>query len=129
MTGYALLKAVHVGCAALSVAGFALRWGLMLRGSPWLRSRIARTAPHVVDTVLLASAVAMAWQIGTVPDWLAAKIVALLVYIVLGSIAIRRGPTMPVRAAAGVAALLTFGYIVSVALAKSPLGPLSAPAG
>ena len=129
MTGYALLKTLHVGCATLSLAGFALRFGLMLRASPWLRSRIARTAPHVVDSVLLASALAMAWQIGTVPGWLAAKILALLVYIVLGSIAIKRGRTMPVRAAAGCAALLTFGYIVSVALSKSPLGPLSALAG
>lgn len=129
MTGYALLKAVHVGCAAISLSGFLLRFALMLRESRWLATRLARTLPHVVDTVLLASALAMAWRIGAVPGWLAAKIVALLAYIVLGSIALKRGRTKVARSLAGCVALLTFAYIVSVALSKSALGPFSGLAG
>jgi uncharacterized membrane protein SirB2 len=57
---YLLLKQVHVVCASLSIAGFALRGALMLRASLLLQSRLARVAPHIVDTVLLASASALA---------------------------------------------------------------------
>lgn len=126
---YLLLKTVHVGCATLSIAGFVLRFALMLNGSPMLGTRVARVLPHVVDTVLLASAIAMAWQLGGVPAWLAAKIVALLVYIVLGAIAIRRGRHRGVRVLAGIAAIAVFAYIVSAAVAKSPLGFIGALAG
>lgn len=125
MLSYAVLKAIHVGCATLSISGFVLRFGLMLADSPALKSRVARVLPHVIDTALLASALAMAWQLGALPAWLAAKIVALLAYIVLGAIALKRGRTRGSRIAAGVAAIVVFGYIVSVALAKSPLGVFS----
>ena len=122
---YALLKGIHVAFAVLSLLGFVLRFGAMLRGAAWLSSRPARTLPHVVDTVLLVSAIALAWKMDAVPGrdaWLTAKIVALLVYIVLGSIALKRGRTMTIRAGAGIAALVVFWYIVSVARGKSVLG-------
>lgn len=124
---YALLKGIHVACAVLSLLGFVLRFGARLRGAAWLSSRTARTLPHVVDTVLLGSAIALAWKMDAVPGreaWLTAKIVALLVYIVLGTIALKEAPgrTMATRAGAGIAALLVFGYIVSVARGKSVLG-------
>ncbi|MCL4746898.1 MAG: SirB2 family protein [Burkholderiaceae bacterium] len=125
---YATLKATHVGCAALSIAGFVLRWGLMLVDSALLRARAARVLPHVIDTVLLASALLMAWQLRIDPreaPWLAAKIIALLAYIVLGVIALRRGRTRLVRALAGGAAIAVFAYIVSVALSRSALGFLA----
>jgi len=81
---------------------------------------------HVIDTVLLASALWLAWQLGRdAAPWIAAKVVALLLYIVLGSIALRRGRTPGIRIAAFFAALATFGYIVSVAIAKSPWGALA----
>lgn len=126
MLAYPLLKAIHVACATLSIAGFVLRFTLMLRGSPALHSRVARVLPHGVDTLLLASALAMAWQIGALPGWLVTKIVALLAYIVLGTIALKRGRTHAGRVVAGVAAIAVFGYIVSVALTKSSLGLLGA---
>lgn len=122
MSAYQILKHVHVTSAALSIAGFVLRYLLMLGRSPMLGSRAARVLPHVVDTVLLASALAMAWMIGALPGWLIVKIVALLAYIVVGSIALKRGRTMASRAAAGLAAIAVFAFIVSVALTKSPLG-------
>ena len=82
--------------------------------------------PHGVDTVLLVSALLLAWQIGRgAAPWLAAKVVALVVYIVLGTIALKRGRTPAIRAGAFVLALATFGYIVSVALTKSPWGALA----
>jgi len=121
---YLLLKQVHVASAFLSIAGFAARGVLMLRDSRLLQSRFARIAPHVVDTVLLASAVALAWQSGQYPfvqSWLTAKVVALLAYIALGTVALKRGRTKTVRAIAFAAALAAALYIVAVALACNPL--------
>jgi len=82
--------------------------------------------PHVVDTALLASALWLAWQLGRdgAGGWLVAKVVALLVYIGLGTIALKRGRSKGVRTAAFVAALAAAGYIVSVALTRDPRGPL-----
>lgn len=57
-----------------------------------------------------------------VHDWLTAKVLGLIVYIILGSIALKYGPTKPIRAMAWVAALAVFGYIVSVALTHTPRG-------
>jgi len=118
---YFAIRTLHVACAVLSIAGFAARGVLMLLDSPVLRARLVRVAPHVVDTVLLASAVWLAWFLGQVPfahGWITAKVLALLAYIVLGSIALRRGRTKAVRVAAFGAALATVGYIVAVALTR-----------
>lgn len=128
MIDYALLKAVHVGCAALSLAGFVLRFAWMLVDSPMLRRRATRVLPHGVDTLLLVSAVLLALHWGAQPwrdGWLPAKIIALLAYIGLGIFALRRGKDRRTRLLAGGAAILCFLYIVSVALAKSALGPFA----
>ena len=125
---YLAIKSVHVGCAALSITGFAVRGGLMLADSPLLQSRFARIAPHVVDTVLLLSAIWLAWTLGQVPfvhGWLTAKVIALIAYILLGAVALRRGRTKAARATAFAAALLTAAYIVTVALTRDPRGPLA----
>jgi uncharacterized membrane protein SirB2 len=122
---YLLVKQVHVACAVLSVAGFALRGALMLRESALLQSRIARVAPHVVDTLLLVSAIALAWQSGQYPfaqSWLTAKLLALIAYIVLGTIALKRGRTRAARIVAFVLALATALYLFSVALTRRPAG-------
>jgi uncharacterized membrane protein SirB2 len=81
--------------------------------------------PHVVDTVLLASAVVLAWQLRLSPlaaPWLAAKIIGLVVYIALGMVALRFGRTLRTRATALAAAVAVFAWIVSVAFTKDPRG-------
>lgn len=80
--------------------------------------------PHVIDTVLLASAVAMVMMIRQYPfvaSWLTAKLIALLAYIGLGMMALRHGATRRTRIAAWLAAQAVFAYIVFVALTRSPL--------
>lgn len=122
---YLALKAVHQAAVALSIGGFFARGLAALRGAGWVRSRLARTLPHIVDTVLLVSALAMAWMLRLTPGnapWLAAKIVGLVLYIVLGAVALRPGRALSIRASAFVLALAVFGWIVSVAILKSPLG-------
>lgn len=121
---YATLKTIHVASVAVSLSLFALRGAWMLAGSERLRHRWVRVLPHVVDTVLLASAVAMTVIARLDPahhPWLLAKIAALVLYVVLGSVALKRGRTRATRIAALVAALAVFGYIVAVALTKNPL--------
>ena len=121
---YLLIKQTHVVCAALSYAGFFVRGIWMLRGSTLLERRWVRMLPHVVDTLLLASAIALAVMSGQYPfvhGWLTAKLVALVLYIGLGMMALRPGRPRPLRIAAWIGAQGVFLYIVWVALARNPL--------
>ena len=120
---YVGLKWLHVACAVTSGAGFLARGALMLAGSPLLRARFVRIAPHVVDTLLLAAAIAMATLARLSPlahPWLAAKIIGLVAYIVLGAIALRRGRTKRMRVIALMAAVFVFAYVVGTALQRDP---------
>lgn len=122
---YLALKHLHMACVALSGGFFFLRGVLMLRASPLLASRPARVLPHLVDSLLLATAVTLALWSGQYPyqqDWLTAKVLGLLLYIGLGTVALKRGRSQRVRLAAWLAALAVFGYVVSVALTKNPAG-------
>lgn len=119
-----LLKIIHLGAVVVSFALFFLRGVWLLRGSPVMQQRWVKVAPHSVDTVLLASAIALAWQLGVTPfnsPWLTAKIVALLVYIGLGMLAFRFARTTAQRLTAWLGALLVFGYIVAAAITHDPL--------
>ena len=125
---YLILKATHVAAVALSGAGFIARGLGHFTGAPWVASRAERTLPHLVDTVLLASAVGLAYLLQLSPlatPWLLAKVAGLCVYVGLGSVALRFGRTRSTRIAAWLASLLVFGYIVSVAISKDPRGPLA----
>ena len=124
-SAYLFVKYLHVACVVVSLAGFAVRGALMLAGSPLLGTRFVRVAPHVVDTALLASAAWLAWFVGQYPfvhGWLTAKVLGLVAYIVLGTIALKRGRTRTIRVAAFAAALASAGYVVSVALTRDPAG-------
>ncbi len=117
----AALKHLHVTCVALSYLLFLLRGVWMLRDSPLLRRRWAKIAPHAVDTLLLASAITLAWRLGLSPlahPWLMAKIIALVLYIGLGFVALRFGRTRTVRLTAWLLGQGAFFYIVAVALTK-----------
>jgi uncharacterized membrane protein SirB2 len=128
MTSYSAIRQLHVAAAAMSLALFLLRAVWMLASPSRLQMRWIRIVPHAVDTVLLGSAIWLAWQLGAAGTggWLTAKVIAVLVYIAAGTVALKRGRTPGIRIAALIVALTTFAYIVSVALAKSPLGFLSA---
>ena len=111
---YATIKLVHQSAVALSVSGFLVRGMASFVGAGWVRSRAARSLPHVVDTVLLLSALTLAWMLRLTPGsapWLLAKVVGLVVYVGLGVVALRPGRALAVRATAWVAALATVGWI------------------
>lgn len=119
-----MLKSIHIASVILSGSLFFLRSIWLMRGSPVMQQRWVRIAPHSIDTVLLTSAILLAWQLGYSPfnaPWLAAKIIALLLYIGLGMLAFRFAKSNSARLYAWLAALITFAYIVAVASTHDPL--------
>ncbi len=121
---YLALKYLHVACVVLSGLGFTLRGWWMLNDSPRLKARLVRVAPHVIDSLLLGSALVMAWQSSQYPfaqSWLTAKFFGLLAYILCGTMALKRARTKGRRVVFLVLALLAYAYIVGVALTRNPL--------
>lgn len=118
------LRILHVSAATLSLALFLLRGAWMLADSPLRNARWTKIVPHVVDTVFLGAGIALAVKWAQFPfahDWLTAKVFGLIAYIILGSVALKRGRTPAIRATAFFAALVVFAYIVGVARARHPL--------
>lgn len=119
MNSYVIAKNLHVASVVVSVCLFLLRGYGVFRNSGWVGTALARVLPHVVDTVLLGSAIWLAVILGQYPlqqPWLTAKVVGLLVYIGLGTVALKRKKLW-----AFLLALVTVGYIVAVALTRNPL--------
>ena len=120
---YVVLKNLHLATIALTLTLFVLRGAWMMADSPRLQARWVRIVPHVNDTLLLTSGISLAilmQQYPLVHGWLTAKFFALIAYIVLGTLALKRGKTKARRIAAWVAALLVFGYMAAVARAHDP---------
>jgi uncharacterized membrane protein SirB2 len=120
---YLLVKNLHLATIVLTLALFVLRGVWMVADSPRLQARWVRIVPHINDTLLLASGFGLAVMIQQYPlmhGWLTAKFLALILYIVLGTIALKRGKTKTQRIVAWIAALLVFGYMAAVAVAHDP---------
>jgi uncharacterized membrane protein SirB2 len=118
-----LLKSIHISCVASSYMLFFLRGIWSLNGSAIMSQRWVKIVPHVVDTLLIVSAVALAFSIRQYPfvdAWLTAKIFALLLYIGLGFVALRYGRGKTIRLSAWIMAQLVFIYIVMVAIGHNP---------
>lgn len=121
MSAYLMIKFVHVSSAVISFLGFSLRGYWMLVESPSLQNRITRVLPHIIDTVLLLSAITlvlMSRQYPFVVDWVTVKIGLLVVYIVLGTVALKRGRTRQIRIIALGSALVAILIIFYVAITK-----------
>ena len=100
---YFAIRHLHIASAALSGSLFLVRGIWMLRDSAMLKRRWVRIAPHIIDSVLLGSALIMVFLSGQYPfvqGWLTAKVLALLAYIALGTIALKRGKNKTVRVCA-----------------------------
>ena len=120
---FAAIKIIHIISIILSYILFSLRGIWMIQGSPLLKLRWVKILPHVIDTILLASAislVAMIQQYQGFNIWISAKIGALLLYILLGMVAFRFGKTQKIKTISWILAQIVFFYIVLVALTKNP---------
>lgn len=120
---YFAFKHLHMLCAAISIIGFIVRGALRIQGSALLQKKFVKIAPHIVDTLLLLSAIGLAVSIQQYPftsAWLTAKLIGLIVYIFLGVVTLRIAQSQPVRVIAYLAAIATFFYIGAVAFSKTP---------
>ena len=120
---YFIIKYTHLLLAFVTISGFILRGYWMSTGSALLSHRVTSIAPHIVDTFFLLSGIAMVYLLNLPviqSSWLLAKFAGLIVYIVLGAIALRRGPTLQIRMIAFVGAVSAFAYVVGAAVARSP---------
>lgn len=116
------VKIIHSIAAVLSGLFFIIRGFWMLNEHRLLEHKFVKVAPHIIDTLLLASALYLCYLINFYPfqvDWLTAKLLALVLYIVVGTIALKRGKTKAIRATAFASALLIFAYIIGVAVTKN----------
>lgn len=125
MEFYPQIKHAHVGLALLSGSLFALRGALLLAGLRWPNAAPVRYLSYTVDTALLTAAMML---LTILPGalyangWLAMKLALLVVYVVLGVFALRRGRTRRARALCYTAALLVFAQMYFIARTHHPLG-------
>lgn len=125
---YIFVKYVHLISIALSLTGFFLRGILVIRGSSLMNARWIRVLPHINDTILLIAALSLAVmseQYPFVVAWVTAKVLGVIAYIILGSLALRAGSTLRTRIVCWLAAMTVFAWIVSVALTRQPTGFLA----
>ena len=115
----------HVGCVIASGSLFFMRGCMMLAGLPAANHVALRRISVAVDSLLLAAAIALTTIIHQYPfvqAWLTVKVILLVVYIVLGVFALRRGRTRAIRAGFFAAAMIVFLFIVTVARTHAPIG-------
>ena len=121
---YSQIKWIHVCTVLISGSIFLLRGTASLAGARWVMAAPLRFLTYTIDTVLLTSAVMLAMMLHQIPlvhAWITLKILLLLVYIVLGVIALRPQRPKRVRIISFLAALLTYVYIIGIARAHHPL--------
>jgi uncharacterized membrane protein SirB2 len=122
---YPQIRAVHIAAVMASGSLFLLRGAAVQLGATWAMAAPLRYLSYSIDTVLLTAALMLATIVHQYPfvqGWLTAKVLLLVVYVVLGSFALKRGRTRAVRTSCWIAALLVFLFIVSIARAHHPLG-------
>ena len=119
---YPYIKSAHVALVAASGALFALRGAAVLAGRAWPIRPSLRALSVAIDSLLLAAGVTL-WSLLSLQPlrdaWLGSKLALLVLYIVLGSLALKRAQPQ-----AYIAAIACYGFMVSVALARHPLGAL-----
>ena len=113
---------------ALSLITFLLRGFWMLNGSAMLQKKIVKITPHIVNTLMLLTGIAIAVYLKLSPGdnpWLMAKIIGIVLFIALG-VAIVKVTNRKAKAALWLLALLVFIDIAMIAISKSPWGLLNA---
>lgn len=119
---YTFIKIVHMSFAMISILGFLVRGILKINESPIVEKKLVKVLPHVIDTVLLVSAITLVVMSGQYPwvaPWVGAKVLGLIVYIGLGVVVMRTAKTRQARIIAFVLALVTAAYILMVASTKT----------
>lgn len=122
MDSYVIFKHLHMTAVVLSGLLFMVRGLWLLQGSTQLQAKWVKITPHVIDTLLLFSAIAMLVVAQQFPAWVHVKITLLIVYIGLGLMAFKKAKTQGQKLTFLLAAVAVYVFLISVALAKSPAG-------
>ena len=125
---YPQIKWVHVAAVTCSGALFFVRGLALHAGAKWPMTAPLRYLSYTIDTVLLTAAlmlVTILHQYPFIHTWLTVKVVLLVVYVALGSFALKRGRTRAMRVGCWLVALAVYIFIVTVARAHHPLGFLA----
>ena len=126
---YMAIKHAHMLFAIISITLFILRAWLAIPSPARIKNKLLKVLPHIIDTLLLAMGVWLAVLSKQIPfdnsPWLSAKVIGLVLYIIVGTIAIKRGKTRGQRLIATLAAIAIFAYIYGAAISKSPLSWLA----
>jgi uncharacterized membrane protein SirB2 len=120
---YMAYKHFHLLMVVLSVSFLMVRFALSLKSAAILQRKFFKIAPHVIDTLLLVSAVMLMVTISQYPfvhAWLTEKLLALLAYIALGVMAFK-GRTAAIRWLCFLGALGWLALILRVAITKQPV--------
>lgn len=126
---YPHIKLVHIVAVLASGGLFFVRGLAGNLGARWTMAAPLRYLSYAIDTVLLAAALTLAVLLNQYPfvhGWLTMKVVLLVVYIVLGTYALKRGHTARIRWMTWVAAVLVYAFIISVARTHDPAGLFAA---
>ena len=121
---YLTIKIIHASCAILSILGFAGRGFLKVSKGEVPPKFVFKVLPHIVDTVLLLSAITLVVMSGQYPfvsPWVTAKVLVLVAYIVLGILLMRLDLSKQGRGALYATTLLCGIYMIMVAITKNPL--------
>lgn len=120
-----VIKHLHITLVVISVSGFVLRGALMLLQSKILQQRWIKRLPHIVDTLLFASGIFLAWYSHQYPFvnsyWLTSKMLALVAYIGFGMLALNYGRNRIIRGIAMMVACACAAYMIVTASARNPL--------
>ena len=125
---YIGIRALHVGCVALSGGLFAARGLLRIGNKAVANHRVLRISSYLIDSTLLIAAVLLTIVVHQYPfvnGWLTVKLLLLLLYIITGSAALKYARTRVWQVSAYAASLSIFVFIIGVAITHRPLGWLS----
>ena len=122
---YPQIKSIHVWMVLLSGALFALRGAGVLLAARWPMAMPVRLVSYTVDTTLLTAALMLLTMLPSslfANGWLMVKITLLCIYIVFGTLALKRARSPRLRAIFYVLALLTYAWMLTIARNHHPLG-------
>ena len=126
---YPQIKLVHIVLVLISGSIFSLRGLLMLAGSAHSGHPLLKWTSYINDSLLLTAGLLLMTITQQYPGaqaWLSVKLGLLVVYIVLGVFALRRGRTRRSRGMFFFAALGVYVLMISIAISHQPMGLLHA---
>jgi len=121
---YMMAKHLHLTAVALSILFFIFRFIWSQFDANALSKKWVKIVPHIIDTVLLASAIWLCIILSQYPlvnAWLTFKVIGVVLYIVFGLFALKKAKTAVGRWAFFVAAIAVLMATAMVAVTKQPL--------